>query len=115
MYDVGSIVYLRIVFMQNELSVRMLMWFSVFSCLSSTSMSASTHLCIMWCSCCDLMFMCVMVFVLGFTTHAPGVGFPLTSEPSVYMKSRGFHLCLCCVVWSVFVLGRGWVGAGVLV
>ena len=64
---------------------------------------------------CDLMSMCVMVFVLGFTTPAPSVGFPLTYEPSVYMKSRGFHLRLCCVVWSIVVLGRGWVGAGVLV
>ncbi len=53
--------------------------------------------------------------VLGFTTPAPSVGSPLTCEPSMYMKSRGFHLRLCCVVWSIVVLGRGWVGVGVLV
>ncbi len=64
---------------------------------------------------CDLMSMCVMVFVLGFTTPAPSVGFPLTWELSVYMKSRGFHLRLCCVVLSIVMLGRGWVGVGVLV
>ena len=64
---------------------------------------------------CDLMSMCVMVFVLGLTTPAPSVGFPLTCEPSVYMNSCGFHLRLCCVVWSIVVLGRGWVGVDVLV
>ena len=63
----------------------------------------------------DLMSMCVMVFVIGFTTPAPNVGLPLTCEPSVYMKSRGFYLRLCCVVWSIVVFGRGWVGTEVLV
>jgi hypothetical protein len=32
---------------------------------------------------CDLMSMCVMEFVLGFTTPAPSVEFSLTCEPSV--------------------------------
>jgi hypothetical protein len=32
---------------------------------------------------CDLMFMCVMEFVLRFTTPAPSIGFPLTCDPSV--------------------------------
>jgi hypothetical protein len=32
---------------------------------------------------CDLMSMCVMEFVLAFTTPAPSVGFPLTCDPSV--------------------------------
>ena len=101
--------------MQNELSVRMLTWFSVFSCLSATAMAASSAMLIVCLSGCDLMSMCVMVFVLGFPTPAPSVGFPFTCEPSVYMKSRGFHLRLCGVVWSIVVLGRGWVGDGVLV
>ncbi len=78
MYDVGSIVYLRIVFMQNELSVRMLMWFSVFSCLSAAALAANSALLIVCRSGCDLMSMCVMMFVLGFTTPAPSVRFPLT-------------------------------------
>ena len=79
-------------------------------------MAASSALLIVCRSGCDLMSMCVMVFVLGFTTPAPSVGFPLTCEPSVYMKSRGFHLLLCYVVWSIVGLEcRGWVGAGVLV
>ncbi len=101
--------------MQNELSVWMLTWFSVFSCLSATAMAASFALLIVCRSGCDLMSMCVMVFVLGFTTPVPSVGFPLTCEPSVYMKSRGYHLRLCCVVWSIVMLGRGWVGVRVLV
>ena len=79
-------------------------------------MAASSALLIVCRFGCDLMMsMYVMVFVLGFTTPAPSVEFPLICEPSVYMKSRGFHLRLCGVVWSIVVLGRGWVGAGVLV
>ena len=69
--------------MQNELSVRMLMWSSVFSCLSATAMAASSALLIVCLSGCDLMSMCVMEFVLGFTTPAHSAGFPLTCEPSV--------------------------------
>ena len=92
------------------------MWIFVFSCFSATAMAASSAPLIVCRSGCDLMYMCMMVFVLGCTTPAPNVGFPLTCEPSVYMKSRGFHLLLCCVVWSIVGLGRrGWVGGGVLV
>ena len=102
-------------FMQDELSVRMLIWSSVFSCLSATAMAASSALLIVCRSGCDLMSMCVMMFLLEFNIPAPIVGFPLTCEPSVYMKSSGFHLRLCCVVWSIVVVGRGWVGVGVFV
>jgi hypothetical protein len=92
------------------------MWLFVFSYLSATAMAASSVMLIVCRSSCDLMSMCVMVFVLGFTTPAPNVGFSLTYGPSVYIKSRGSHLLLCCVVWSIVWLGRrGWVGAGVLV
>ncbi len=69
--------------MQNELSVRMLMWSSLCSCLSATAMAASSALLIVCRSGCDLMSMYVMEFVLGFITPAPSVGFPLTCEPSV--------------------------------
>ena len=69
--------------MQNELSVRMLIRPSVFSCLSATAMAASSALLIVCRSDCDLISMCVMEFVLGFTTLAPNVGFPLTCDPSV--------------------------------
>ena len=75
--------YLRIVFIQSELSVRMLTWSSVFSWLSATAMAASSVLLIVCRSGCDLMSMYVLEFVLGFTTHAPSVGFPLTCESSV--------------------------------
>ncbi len=69
--------------MQNDLSVSMLIWSSVFSCLSATTMAASSALLIVRRSGCNLMSMCVMEFVLGFTTPAPNVGFPLTCEPPV--------------------------------
>ncbi len=59
------------------------MWSSVFSCLSATAMAASTALFIVCRSGCDLMSMCVMEFVLGFTTPAPGLGVFLTCEPFV--------------------------------
>jgi hypothetical protein len=69
--------------MHNELYVRMLIWSFVFSCLSATTMAANSALFIVCLSGCDLMSMCVMEFVLGFTTPAPSIGFPLTCEPSV--------------------------------
>ena len=68
--------------MQNELSVRILTWSSVFSCLSATTMAASSALFIACLSACDLMSMCVMVFVFGLTTPAPRVGMLLTCERS---------------------------------
>ena len=69
--------------MQNEMCVRMIMWFYVFSCLSATAMAANSALLIVCRFGCDLIYMCVMECVLEFTTPAPNVGFPLTSEPSV--------------------------------
>ena len=59
------------------------MWSSVVSSLSATAMVANSALLIMCLSGCDLMSMCVMEFVLGFTTPAPSVGFPLTCDSSV--------------------------------
>ena len=59
------------------------MWSSMFSCLSVTAMAANSALFIMCLSGCDLMSICVMDFVLGFTTPAPRMGLPLTCEPSV--------------------------------
>ena len=53
--------------MQNELSVRMLIWSSVFSCVGATEMVASSALVIVCRSGRDLMSMCVMEFDLGFT------------------------------------------------
>jgi hypothetical protein len=76
-------------------------------------MAASSALFIVCHFGCNLMSMHVMEFVLGFTAPAPSVGFPFACEPSVLTKSRGFHLRLCGLVWSIFVFGRGWVGAGV--
>ncbi len=36
------------------------------------------------------------------------------SRPYKEIKSRGFHLRLRGLVWSIVVFGRRWVGAGVL-
>ena len=69
--------------MQNELSMRMLMWSVVFSCLSATALTVSSALLIVCLSGCDLMSICVIEFVVGFTTPASSVGLPLTCEPSV--------------------------------
>ena len=69
--------------MQNELSVRMLIWSSVFPFLCAAAIAASSALLVVCLSGCELMSMCVMEFVLGFITPAPSVGFPLTCEPSV--------------------------------
>ena len=46
-------------------------------------MAANSALLIVCRSGCDLMSMCVVEFVLGFTTPDPNVGFPLACEPSV--------------------------------
>ena len=69
--------------MQNELFVRMCKWSYVFSCLSATVMAAISALFIVCLFDCDLISMCVMVFVLGLTTPAPRMDLPLTCEPSV--------------------------------
>jgi hypothetical protein len=57
-------------------------------------MVASSTRLIVCLSVCDLMSICVMVCVRGFTTPAPNVLLPLTCEPSVYMKSLGSHFLL---------------------
>ena len=69
--------------MQNGLSEKMLMWSSVFSCLSATTMAASYGIFIVCLSGCDLMSMSVMEYVFGFTKPAPRMGLPLTCESFV--------------------------------
>jgi hypothetical protein len=69
--------------MQNELFARILLWSAVFPCLSATAVAANSALFIVCLSGCDLMSLCVMEFVLGFTTLAPRMRLPLAWEPSV--------------------------------
>ena len=57
--------------MQKELSIRMLICSSVFSCSSATAMAARSALLIVCRSGCDLMSICVMEFDLGLNTPAP--------------------------------------------
>ena len=59
------------------------MRFLVFHCLSATAMAANCALFIVCLSGCDLMLMCVMVFVFGLTTPAPRARLPFTCDPSV--------------------------------
>ena len=63
-------------------------------------MAASSALLIVCRSGCDLMSMCVMEFVLRFTTPAPNIGFSLTKEVSWVPSSVvRFGLEYCCV-WT---------------
>jgi hypothetical protein len=57
----------------------------------ATVMDANSDLLIVCLSGCDLISICVVFWVLGFTTDAPRVGFPAFCDPSVYIKSCGFH------------------------
>ncbi len=80
--------------MRNELFVRILMCPSLFSLLRSTVMAARLALSIAYLYGCDLISMCVMVFVRWLKFPAPSVGLPLICEPSVYTKFGGFHFRL---------------------
>lgn len=100
---------------QNELSVSMFRCSYLFSLSRATVMAASLALLIVCLSGCDLISVCVMVFVRGLTTPAPRVGLPLICEPSVHTKSWGFHFRLWGLVCSMFVCVCGFTGAGVFV
>ncbi len=57
----------------------------------------------------------MLVSVLGLATSAPSVGLPFTCEPSVYMKSLGFHFMLRGLVYSIVVIVCDLIGAGLSV
>ena len=83
--------YLRMILMLKALSVSIE---RVFSCLLASSarvMAASSVRFMVCLSGCDFISMCVVVWVLGLTMDASRVGLRVTSEPSVYTKSVGFH------------------------
>ena len=54
-------------------------------------MAASSAMLIVGLSVCDLISAFVVIWVCGLTTDAPRMGLPTFYEPSVYMKSYGFH------------------------
>ncbi len=89
---------------QNESFVSMLSGFFVFYCTRPTATAASSALIINCRSGCDLMLMYVMAFVLRVTSAAPSAGLPLTCEPSVYTKSRGFNYLLRGLVCNIVVV-----------
>jgi hypothetical protein len=84
--------------MQKDLSVRMLMWSSVFSCLSATAMAVSLALLIVYRSGYDLISMCVIKFDLGLRLLPPPMwGFLcLVSRP--YNRSLVGSI-FGCVFW----------------
>ena len=84
-------VYLLTVLMLKALSVSIE---RAFSCLLASSARVMAPSSARFMACllgCDFISMCVVVRVLGLTMDAPSVGLPVTSDPSVYMKSIGFH------------------------
>ena len=87
----GSMAYLRMVLMLNALSDRIeRVWSSLltYSALMIAAISARLIVCLSgW----DFISICVVVRVIGFSMDAPSVGMPVTRDPSVMMKSVGFH------------------------
>ena len=61
---------------------------------------------------CDLTSICVVVCMEGLTMEAPNLGFSVFWEPTVYMKSFGFHAAWNglkghLVLWRVLVIFSG--------
>ena len=83
--------YLCMVFMLKALSVRIeSAWWS-FLASNAMVIAASSVRLIVCLSGCYLISICVVVCVFGFTVDAPIVGLPVSRDPSVKMKSVGFH------------------------
>ncbi len=87
----GSTAYLRMVLMLKALSVSIeSVWSSLLVSSAMVMAASSTRLIVCLCGW-EFISKCVVVCVLGFTMNAPSVGLPVTMDPSVYMKSVGFH------------------------
>ena len=85
-------VYLNpMVLMMKALSVSIESVWSSLLVSSAMVMSASCARLIVCLSGWDFISIYVVVCVLGFTMDAPSVGLPVTMDPSMYMKSVGFH------------------------
>ena len=75
--------YLRMVLMLKALSVRIERVWSSLLASSAMVIAANSARLIVCVSGCDLISMCVVVCVVGFTIDALGVGLPVTRDPSV--------------------------------
>ena len=75
--------YLRKVLMLKALSVKVERVRSVLLACKARVMSASSARLIVCLSGCDLISICVVVWVFGLTMDAPKVGLPVTREPSM--------------------------------
>ena len=86
--------YLRMVLMMKALSVNIeRVWF----CLLTSSvivMAASSDRFIVCLSGCNFISICMVVRVLRLIMDAPRMWLPVARDPSVYMKSVGFHATL---------------------
>ncbi len=79
----GSMAYLRMMLMLKALAVRIERFLSYLLASSARAIAANSARLIVCVSCCDLISMCVVVCVVGFTMDAPSVGLPVTRDPSV--------------------------------
>ncbi len=98
--------------MQNEISVRMERFSSVFSVLRAVVMATSSALLIVCLSFGEMIAICVTCPVRGLTTPSPSVLLPLTCEPSVYTKSLGFLFLLWGWVFKIVVVWCVCIGVG---
>jgi len=83
---------------------------SLFSWLKVTVMAAKAAILIGFRSSCDLISMCVILFLQGLATPEP-----LICEPSVYTKSWGLHFRLWGLVSCMFAAVCGFIGVSVYV
>ncbi len=71
--------------------MRMRSWGESWQSLRDSVMSTNSAWFIVCLFGCDLRSMCVVLRVMGLTIDAPGGELPVFGDPSVYMKSLGFH------------------------
>ena len=83
--------YLRSVLMLNAMSLDMERVWLRLLVSSAKAISVNSARLIVWRSGCDLISICVVFCVVGFTIDATKVGVSVTWDPSVYMKSFGSH------------------------
>ncbi len=90
----------RIVFMQNELYVRMERCSSVFSVLRAVAIAVISALLIVCLSFWDLISMCMTCSFRGLTTPAPSVYKVFGVPFSVMGFGMQNHGCVVCLYWG---------------
>ena len=87
----GSMAYLRMVLILKVLSIRIEGVWSSLSTPSARAIAACSARLIVCLSDWDFISICGVVCVLGLILDAASVGLPVTRDPSVWMRSFGFH------------------------